>query len=49
MAKLAVDDLITAFEEMTLLELKDFRDKFKDHFDVQAAAPMMAMAAGAMP
>ena len=29
---------------MTLLELKDFRDKFKEHFDVQAAAPMMAMA-----
>ncbi|HUG85315.1 MAG TPA: 50S ribosomal protein L7/L12 [Euzebya sp.] len=47
MAKIAVADLITAFEEMTLLELKDFRDQFKEHFDVQAAAPMMAMAPGA--
>jgi large subunit ribosomal protein L7/L12 len=43
MAKIAVDDLISAFEEMTLLELKDFRDRFKEHFDVQAA---VAMAAG---
>jgi large subunit ribosomal protein L7/L12 len=43
MAKIAVDDLISAFEEMTLLELKEFRDKFKDHFDVQAA---VAVAAG---
>ena len=43
MAKIAVDDLIAAFEEMTLLELKDFRDKFKEHFDVQAA---VAVAAG---
>ena len=47
MAKIAVDDLISAFEEMTLLELKEFRDRFKDHFDVQAAAPMAMMAPGA--
>ncbi|CAN5836010.1 50S ribosomal protein L7/L12 [soil metagenome] len=47
MAKIAVEDLITTFEEMTLLELKDFRDQFKEHFDVQAAAPMAMMAAGA--
>ncbi len=46
MAKIAVDDLISAFEEMTLLELKEFRDKFKDHFDVQAAAPVAVAAAG---
>lgn len=43
---LSVDDLITAFEEMTLLELKEFRDKFKEHFDVVAAAPMAMAAAG---
>ena len=48
MPKIAVDDLISAFEEMTLLELKDFRDRFKDHFDVTAAAPVaMAAAPGA--
>ena len=46
MAKIAVEDLISAFEEMTLLELKEFRDQFKEHFDVQAAAPMAMMAAG---
>ena len=43
---MSVADLIAAFEEMTLLELKDFRDQFKEHFDVQAAAPMAMMAAG---
>ncbi len=47
MAKIAVADLISAFEEMTLLELKEFRDEFKEHFDVQAAAPMAMMAPGA--
>ena len=46
MPKIALDDLISAFEEMTLIELKEFRDRFKDHFDVQAAAPMAMMAAG---
>ncbi len=45
MAKIAVDDLISAFEEMTLLELKEFRDRFKDHFDVTAAAPVAVAAA----
>lgn len=47
MAKIAVDDLISAFEEMTLIELKEFRDQFKEHFDVQAAAPMAVAAPGA--
>ena len=41
-----VDELISAFEGMTLLELKEFRDKFKEHFDVQAAAPVAVAAAG---
>lgn len=47
MAKISVDDLIAAFEEMTLLELKDFRDRFKEHFDVQAAAAVAVAAPGA--
>ncbi len=47
MAKIAVDDMIAAFEEMTLLELKEFRDRFKEHFDVQAAAPVAMAAPGA--
>lgn len=47
MAKISVDDLIAAFEEMTLLELKEFRDRFKDHFDVQAAAAVAVAAPGA--
>jgi large subunit ribosomal protein L7/L12 len=46
MPKIAVDDLISAFEEMTLLELKDFRDRFKEHFDVQAAVAVAAGPAG---
>ncbi|AXV09170.1 LSU ribosomal protein L7/L12 (P1/P2) [Euzebya pacifica] len=43
---ITVDELISAFEEMTLLELKEFRDKFKEHFDVVAAAPVAVAAAG---
>ncbi len=43
---ISVDELISAFEEMTLLELKEFRDKFKEHFDVVAAAPVAVAAAG---
>ena len=48
MAKLNTDDLLGHFEEMTVLELKDFLDAFEERFDVTAAAPMaMAMAPGA--
>ena len=46
MAKMKTDDLLAAFEEMTLLELKDFVDAFQDRFGVTAAAPM---AMGAVP
>ncbi|WP_116716869.1 50S ribosomal protein L7/L12 [Euzebya tangerina] len=46
MAKIATEDLISAFEEMTLLELKEFRDQFKEHFDVQAAAAVAVAAPG---
>ncbi|WP_150249537.1 50S ribosomal protein L7/L12 [Nocardiopsis deserti] len=39
MAKLSNEDLLAAFEEMTLLELADFVKLFEDKFDVTAAAP----------
>ncbi|WP_150238459.1 50S ribosomal protein L7/L12 [Nocardiopsis quinghaiensis] len=39
MAKLSNDDLLAAFEEMTLLELSEFVKSFEDKFDVTAAAP----------
>jgi large subunit ribosomal protein L7/L12 len=44
MAKMTTDDLLGVFEEMTVLELKEFLDAFEEKFDVTAAAPM-AMAA----
>ncbi|MDE0232074.1 MAG: 50S ribosomal protein L7/L12 [bacterium] len=44
MAKMTTDELLGVFEEMTVLELKEFLDAFEEHFDVTAAAPM-AMAA----
>lgn len=39
MAKLSNDDLLAAFEEMTLLELSEFVKLFEEKFDVEAAAP----------
>ena len=45
MAKMTTDELINVFEEMTVLELKEFLDAFEDKFDVTAAAPV-AVAAG---
>jgi large subunit ribosomal protein L7/L12 len=45
MAKMTKDDLLTVFEEMTVLELKEFLDAFEERFDVTAAAPV-AIAAG---
>jgi large subunit ribosomal protein L7/L12 len=47
MAKLSNDDLLSHFEEMTVLELKDFLDAFEERFDVTAAAPMAMAVAGA--
>lgn len=44
MAKMSTDELLGVFEEMTVLELKEFLDAFEQHFDVTAAAPV-AMAA----
>ncbi len=49
MASMSTKDLLGVFEEMTVLELKEFLDAFEDHFDVTAAAPMamgMTMAGG---
>jgi large subunit ribosomal protein L7/L12 len=47
MAKLKTDELLSAFEEMTVLELKEFLDAFEEKFDVTAAAPMAMAAAPA--
>lgn len=44
MAKMTNEELLGVFEEMTVLELKEFLDAFEERFDVTAAAPM-AMAA----
>lgn len=48
MAKMTNDELLGVFEEMTVLELKEFLDAFEERFDVTAAAPvaMAAMPAG---
>jgi large subunit ribosomal protein L7/L12 len=52
MATLTPDQLLEAFEQMTVLELSDFKKKFEDRFGVTAAAPVAAAApaaAGAAP
>ena len=45
MAKLSTDELLSAFEELTLIELSEFVKKFEETFDVTAAAPVAAVAA----
>ena len=45
MAKLSTEELLDAFKEMTLVELSDFVKAFEDEFDVEAAAPVAAVAA----
>jgi large subunit ribosomal protein L7/L12 len=47
MAKLTTEELLSSFEEMTVLELKEFLDAFEEKFDVTAAAPMAVAAAPA--
>ena len=47
MAKMTVDQLLEAFEQMTVLELSEFKKAFEDRFGVTAAAPVAA--AGAAP
>jgi len=45
--KLSSDELLGAFETMTVLELSEFLKAFEEKFDVTAAAPVAAMAVAA--
>ena len=47
MAKMTTDELISVFEEMTVLELKEFLDTFEEKFEVTAAAPRAVAAPAA--
>jgi large subunit ribosomal protein L7/L12 len=47
MATLTPDQLLEAFEKMTLLEIKEFNEKFQERFGVTAAAPVAVTAAPA--
>jgi large subunit ribosomal protein L7/L12 len=47
MATITADQLLEAFEKMTVLELSEFKQKFEDRFGVTAAAPVAVAAAGA--
>jgi len=44
---LSADQLLEAFESMTVLELSEFKKKFEDRFGVTAAAPVAMAAAPA--
>jgi large subunit ribosomal protein L7/L12 len=45
MAKIASDDLLEAFKEMSLIELSEFVKQFEETFGVTAAAPVAVAAA----
>jgi large subunit ribosomal protein L7/L12 len=45
MAKLTQDELLEAFEGLTLIELSEFVKAFEEKFDVTAAAPAAVVAA----
>ncbi|MDO8143193.1 MULTISPECIES: 50S ribosomal protein L7/L12 [Isoptericola] len=47
MAKLSTEELLSVFEELTLIELSEFVKAFEEKFDVTAAAPAAAVVAGA--
>ena len=47
MAKLSTDELISAFKELTLIELSEFVKAFEETFEVTAAAPVAVAAAPA--
>jgi len=47
MAKLSADEMISAIEEMTVLELNELVKALEEKFGVSASAPMMAMAPAA--
>jgi large subunit ribosomal protein L7/L12 len=46
-ATISPDQILEAFESMTVLELSDFKKKFEDRFGVTAAAPVAVAAAPA--
>jgi len=46
MAKITKEDLLTAIEEMSVLELSELVKALEEKFGVTAAAPMMAAPAG---
>jgi large subunit ribosomal protein L7/L12 len=46
-ATMTADQLLEAFEKMTVLELSEFKTKFEDKFGVTAAAPVAMAAAPA--
>jgi large subunit ribosomal protein L7/L12 len=47
MATLTPDQLVDAFEKLTLLEVKEFNDKFQERFGVTAAVAVAAAAPAA--
>jgi large subunit ribosomal protein L7/L12 len=47
MATMTADQLLEAFEKMTILELSEFKKKFEDKFGVTAAVASVASAAPA--
>ena len=47
MATMTADQLLEAFEKMTVLELSEFKTKFEDKFGVSAAAPVAVASAPA--
>ncbi len=47
MTKKKTDELLSTFEKMTVLELKDFLDAFEEKFDVTASAPVAVAVAPA--
>jgi large subunit ribosomal protein L7/L12 len=47
MATLTADQLLEAFEKMTVLELSEFKKKFEDRFGVTAAASVAVAASPA--
>ncbi len=47
MATMTADQLLEAFEKMTVLELSEFKKKFEEKFGVTAAAPVAVAAAPA--
>ena len=49
MAKYTNEELLEAFGEMTLVELSEFVKAFEEKFDVEAAAPVAAVAGAAAP